>query len=478
MTTPTIPTPPAAPRPGRLLRAWRAVAESLAGSDQDFTEGSLERGIVLLAVPMVLEMTLESVFAVCDVFFVSRLGPAAVATVGLTEAVVTLVFGVAIGLSMATTAMVARRIGEKDRDGAACAAVQAILLGLGVSVVFGAMGVIAAPHILGLMVADAEVVRVGSSYTAVLLGGTVTIVLLFLINAVFRGAGDAAIAMRVLWLANAVNLVLDPCLIFGLGPFPELGVTGAAVATTIGRGTGVVFQLVLLARGRGRVALRRSDLRLDLGVMARLVRVSLGGIFQFLIATASWLGLVRILAVFGSAALAGYTIAIRVVIFSILPSWGLSNAAATLVGQNLGAGKPDRATRAVWLTALYNVGFLGLVAVVFLLWAHPIVRLFTADPVVVRVGADCLRTISYGYVFYAFGMVIVQAFNGAGDTWTPTVINLCCYWLFQIPLAWALARPLGLGAHGVFLAIAIAESLIAVVGLAVFRLGRWKTRTV
>jgi putative MATE family efflux protein len=478
MTTPTIPTPPAAPRPGRLLRAWRAVAESLAGSDQDFTEGSLERGIVLLAVPMVLEMTLESVFAVCDVFFVSRLGPAAVATVGLTEAVVTLVFGVAIGLSMATTAMVARRIGEKDRDGAACAAVQAILLGLGVSVVFGAMGVIAAPHILGLMGADAEVVRVGSSYTAVLLGGTVTIVLLFLINAVFRGAGDAAIAMRVLWLANAVNLVLDPCLIFGLGPFPELGVTGAAVATTIGRGTGVVFQLVLLARGRGRVALRRSDLRLDLGVMARLVRVSLGGIFQFLIATASWLGLVRILAVFGSAALAGYTIAIRVVIFSILPSWGLSNAAATLVGQNLGAGKPDRATRAVWLTALYNVGFLGLVAVVFLLWAHPIVRLFTADPVVVRVGADCLRTISYGYVFYAFGMVIVQAFNGAGDTWTPTVINLCCYWLFQIPLAWALARPLGLGAHGVFLAIAIAESLIAVVGLAVFRLGRWKTRTV
>jgi putative MATE family efflux protein len=401
-----------------------------------------------------------------------------VATVGLTEAVVTLVFGVAIGLSMATTAMVARRIGEKDRDGAACAAVQAILLGLGVSVVFGAMGVIAAPHILGLMGADAEVVRVGSSYTAVLLGGTVTIVLLFLINAVFRGAGDAAIAMRVLWLANAVNLVLDPCLIFGLGPFPELGVTGAAVATTIGRGTGVVFQLVLLARGRGRVALRRSDLRLDLGVMARLVRVSLGGIFQFLIATASWLGLVRILAVFGSAALAGYTIAIRVVIFSILPSWGLSNAAATLVGQNLGAGKPDRATRAVWLTALYNVGFLGLVAVVFLLWAHPIVRLFTADPVVVRVGADCLRTISYGYVFYAFGMVIVQAFNGAGDTWTPTVINLCCYWLFQIPLAWALARPLGLGAHGVFLAIAIAESLIAVVGLAVFRLGRWKTRTV
>jgi putative MATE family efflux protein len=478
MTTPTIPTPPAAPRPGRLLRAWRAVAESLAGSDQDFTEGSLERGIVLLAVPMVLEMTLESVFAVCDVFFVSRLGPAAVATVGLTEAVVTLVFGVAIGLSMATTAMVARRIGEKDRDGAACAAVQAILLGIAVSVAFGAVGMIAAPRILGLMGADAEVVRVGSSYTAVLLGGTVTIVLLFLINAVFRGAGDAAIAMRVLWLANAVNLVLDPCLIFGLGPFPELGVTGAAVATTIGRGTGVVFQLVLLARGRGRVALRRSDLRLDLGVMARLVRVSLGGIFQFLIATASWLGLVRILAVFGSAALAGYTIAIRVIIFSILPSWGLSNAAATLVGQNLGAGKPDRATRAVWLTALYNVRFLGLVAVVFLLWAHPIVRLFTADPVVVRVGADCLRTISYGYVFYAFGMVIVQAFNGAGDTWTPTVINLCCYWLFQIPLAWALARPLGLGAHGVFLAIAIAESLIAVVGLAVFRLGRWKTRTV
>jgi putative MATE family efflux protein len=311
-----------------------------------------------------------------------------------------------------------------------------------------------------------------------MLGGNATILLLFLINGIFRGAGDAAIAMRALWLANLVNIVLDPCLIFGLGPFPELGATGGAVATNVGRGAGVVYQFYRLAQGSGRLSISRRHLRLDFDVMLRLLRLSLGGIGQFLIATASWLGLVRILTPFGSAALAGYTIALRIIVVAILPSWGMSNAAATLVGQNLGAGKPERAERSVWRTGFYNMVFLAGVAVVFIALAEPLIRLFSQDPEVVRIGADCLRLISYGYVFYAYGMVMVQAFNGAGDTATPTYINIACYWLFQIPLAWALARSLGLGPRGVFLAITISESLIAVVGMLAFRRGSWKTRTV
>ena len=448
------------------------------GAEEDYTEGSLERAITLLAVPMVLEMAMESVFGALDVFWVSSLGADAVAAVGVTEALLTILFAIALGLSMSSTAMVARRIGEKDADGAATAAVQSIALGLLVALVTGVPGALLAPRLLEWMGASAGVVEVGWGYTAWMLGGNATILLLFLINGIFRGAGDAAIAMRALWLANLVNIVLDPCLIFGLGPFPAMGATGGAVATNIGRGAGVAYQFYRLAQGSGRLQIARRHLRLDLEVMLRLLRLSLGGIGQFLIATASWLGLVRILTPFGSAALAGYTIALRIIVVAILPSWGLSNAAATLVGQNLGAGKPERAERSVWRTGFYNMVFLAGVAVAFIALAEPLIGIFSEDAEVVRIGADCLRLISYGYVFYAYGMVMVQAFNGAGDTATPTYINLCCYWLLQIPLAWALARTLGLGPRGVFLAITVSESLIAVVGMLAFRRGTWKTRTV
>jgi putative MATE family efflux protein len=427
---------------------------------------------------MVLEMVMESVFAVADVFWVSRLGIDAVAAVGLTEAMVTLIYAVAVGLSMATTAMVARRIGEKDRDGASVAAVQALVLGLGASMLFSLVGVTTSSHLLRLMGGSPELVAHGSGYTAWLFGGSATIMLLFLINAVFRGAGDAATAMRALWLANGINLVLDPCLIFGVGPFPELGLTGAAIATTIGRGTGVAYQLwILTSRGR-RLRVERRHVRLDGQVIVRLMRVSVGGILQFLIGTSSWVALVRIVGSFGSAAVAGYTIAIRVVVFTILPSWGLCNAAATLVGQNLGAGQPDRAETSVWRAGRYNMLFLVGVALVFIAFAERIVGLFSSDPAVLAYGADCLRLISYGYGFYAYGMVMVQAFNGAGDTRTPSIINFFCYWLFQIPLAYALAHLFGLEARGVFLAITVAESVIAVVGVLVFRRGAWRTREI
>jgi putative MATE family efflux protein len=379
---------------------------------------------------------------------------------------------------MGAAATVARRIGEHDPERAARTAVQAIVLGVSVAVPIGVVGVLLAPRLLAALGASPSVLATGSRFTAVMLGGNIVIVLLFLINAVFRGAGDAAVAMRVLWLANAVNLILDPCLIFGLGPFPELGVTGAAVATTTGRGLGVLAQLYLLFRGHARLRIRREYLRLMSDVMWRLLRVSVSGVFQALVGTASWIGLVRILSAFGSAALAGYTIGLRIIIFALLPSWGLSNAAATMVGQNLGAKKPDRAEKAVYIAGFYNVVFLGAVGLGFVLLAGPLVRLFTSDPLVVSFAVDCLRIISSGFLFYAWGMVIVQSFNGAGDTWTPTVINLGCFWLLEIPLAWVLAQRAGLGPRGVFVAITIAFSTLAVVGVLVFRRGTWKEKKV
>ena len=457
---------------------WTSLAEAIRGSPQDYTSGSLNRAIFLLAVPMVLEMVLESLFAVVDVFWVGRLGANAVATVGLTESMLSLVFAVAMGLSLSTTAMVARRIGEKDSTGAAVAAVQAIALGLMVSIVIGAPCLVLAPRLLRWMGSSSEIVAVGSGYTRICLGGSGVVLMLFLNNAIFRGAGDAAIAMRLLWVSNIINLFLDPCLIFGLGPFPRLGVTGAAWATLTGRSIGVAYQFYRLLRGTERIRIFANQIRLHQDVLWRLLRVSLTGILQFAIAHTSWIGLVRIVSIFGAAALAGYTIAIRVVIFAILPSWGLSNAAATLVGQNLGAKQPERAEAAVWRTGLYNMLFLGSLGVFFVLFAEPVIRLFTHDPAVLPLGVSCLRIVSYGNIGYAYAMVMLQAFNGAGDTVTPTIVNFFGFWLLEIPLAYWLAIPLKLRSNGAFYAIVIAEASIALASAILFRRGRWKSQRI
>lgn len=469
--------PAAAGRPPSR-RGLTVVREALAGTAQDLTSIPLGRAVVLLAVPMVLETTMESLFAICDVFFVSRLGVEAVATVGLTEAVMTLFFAVATGVATATTAVVARRIGERRPDEAASTTVQGIALGLAVALLVGLPGALAAPRVLRLMGGSPQLVATGSPFTAIVLGASGVVMLLFLINAAFRGAGDAATAMRTLWLANAVNLVLDPCLIFGLGPFPRLGVTGAAIATTIGRGVGVLYQLRRLFGARGRLRVRVRHLRLRPDVILRLARLSSGGVLQFLIATSSWIVLVRLVGGYGSAAVAGYTIAMRIVIFALLPAWGVANAAATLMGQNLGADRPARAERAVWTAGRYNTAFLLAVGATFVAGAGPLVRVFSADPAVVAYGSEALRIISYGFGFYALGMVVVQALNGAGDTFTPSLINVLCYWLFQIPLAYVLADVVGLAARGVFIAVPVAESLMTVLAVMAFRRGRWRTRTV
>ena len=464
--------------PGRIADGWKTVREAMRGTRHDYTEGPIGRAIVLLAIPMVLEVALESVLAVVNVFWVGRLGADAVATVGITESMLALVYAVAIGLSMGAAATVARRIGEKDPERAASAAVQSIGLGVAVAVPIGVAGAFLAPRLLTAMGAAPSVIATGSTFTTIMLGANVVILLLFLINAIFRGAGDASMAMRSLWLANIVNLALDPCLIFGLGPFPRLGVTGAAVATCIGRGSGVLYQIWTLKQGRGRIVIARRHLALDPAAMMRLLRVSANGIVQVAIGTASWIGLVRILSGFGSAVLAGYTIGIRIVVFAIFPSWGMSNAAATMVGQNLGARKPDRAERAVWIAGFYNMLFLTSVGIGFVLFTRPLISLFTADPEVRKFGVDCLRFVSYGFPFYAFGMCFTQAFNGAGDTATPTRINLFCFWLWEIPLAWVLSHQLGLGPRGAFVAITIAFSTLAVVSGTLFRRGRWKEKKI
>jgi putative MATE family efflux protein len=470
-TSPTAPTVPAA------SGFWAIVREAIRGSQLDFTKVSVGRAVILLAIPMVLEMSMESLFAVVDIFWVSRLGSNAVATVGLTESMLSLIYAVAMGLSAASTALVARRFGEQNREEAAKTAVQAIAVSAALAGVIGVVGAAFAPALLVAMGATPETVSIGSGYTAIMLGGNVTIVLLFVGNAVFRGAGDAAAAMRTLWLANLLNIALGPCFIFGLGPFPELGVTGAAVATNIGRGIGVAYQLISLARGR-RLVIERRHLRFDVERMIGLLRLASTAAFQTLIETASWVGLIRILARFGSSALAGYTIAIRVAIFALLPSWGMANAAAALVGQNLGAGQPDRAERSVWIAGLYNFLFLGTIGVLFAVWPEPIVRWFTSEPDVVPYAVDCLRIVSLGFVFFAYGMVMIQSFNGAGDTVTPTFINFVCFWMIKIPLAYVLAIMTGMGPHGVFIAVTIAYATQTVAALVLFRRGKWKAKVI
>ncbi|PYS81995.1 MAG: MATE family efflux transporter [Acidobacteria bacterium] len=477
---------PAAPEAADAPGLFAAVRQAVRGTraSYDYTSGSVGRAILLLSVPMVLEMLMESVFVVCDVFYVSHItrdAKEAVATVGFTESLMTLVYTLAIGLSIGTMATVARRTGERDREGAARTAAQTIALGLVVSVVVGIIGATFAPRLLALMGADAGVIEKGSSFTRVMLGCNASVVMLILINAILRGSGDAAVAMRVLWLANAINILLGPCLIFGLGPFPELGVTGAAIATSIGRGTGALYAFSRLLRAGGRVHLTRQHAHIEPAIMLRLVRLSGAGTFQVFIGMASWVGLTRINAGFGSEAVAGNTIGLRVIMFALLPSWGMSNAAATLVGQSLGAGKPERAERAVWRAGFYNMCFLGVVGLVFIVFAGPIVRVFTqaaAGPAVEHYGVACLRTIACGFLFYAYGMVLTQSFNGAGDTRTPTVINLFVFWLWEIPLAYVLAIVLGMGPQGIFLAVTVAFSTLAVVSALVFRRGRWKTRVV
>jgi putative MATE family efflux protein len=457
---------------------WSSIREALRGSHQDYTAGNLNRAIILLAIPMVLEMVLESLFAVVDVFWVGKLGADAVATVGLTESLLSLVFAVGLGLSLSTTAMVARRIGEKDPKAAAVAGVQAIALGIGVSLLVGIPCFIFAPNLLHLMGASPRIVQTGAGYARIALGGSGAILLLFLNNAIFRGAGDAAIAMRLLWVSNIINLILDPIFIFGVGHFHGLGVTGAALATFTGRSIGVLYQFYRLLRGSERLRILREQIRLDFAVLFRLVRVSLTGILQFAIAHTSWIGLVRIVSVFGSAALAGYTIAIRILIFVILPSWGLSNAAATLVGQNLGAKQPERAAKSVWRTGLYNMIFLGVVGVFFILFAEPVIRLFTHDPEVIPLAVSALRIFSYGNIGYAYAMVMLQAFNGAGDTVTPTIVNFFAFWMLEIPLAYFLALHTRMQAHGVYWSVVVAEAAMAAISIILFKRGYWKRQKI
>ena len=461
-------------KPNPIKKFFRYFIIAVTGRETEFTSGSIRKAIFMLSIPMILEMMMESVFAVVDIAYVSQVSVNAVATIGLTESVITLVYAIAIGLSMAATAVVARRVGEKNIKGAREAAMQAILLGVFVAAGIGVIGFLYSKEILALMGGEPDLIEEGYGYTKLLIGGNITIVLLFLINAIFRGAGDASMAMWTLVLSNTLNIILDPIFIFGLGPVPEFGVMGAAIATNIGRGTAVIFQLLILFYGWGRIKLGLQDIVLRLKVMFNLIRVSLGGIAQFLIGTSSWVFLMRIMSEFGSEVLAGYTIAIRVMMFTFMPAWGMSNAAATLVGQNLGASQPERAEKSVWLTGRYNAIFMLLVSVVYLVFAPEIISLFNTTTSVVENGALCLQVVAAGYLFYAYGMVISQAFNGAGDTRTPTKINFVAFWIFQLPFAYLASFTVGWGALGVFLAITLAEVLLSVIAIVWFRKGYWK----
>jgi len=458
----------------RIKRGLRFFWGAVRGVEKEVTTGSINRALLVLSIPMILEMVMESLFSIIDILFVSRIGVEAVATVGLTESVITIVYSISIGMSLGATAMVARRVGEKNPEEAAVASVQAIGIGVLVSVLIGMVGVVYADRILELMGGSEEVIREGAIYTRIAMGSNVVIMLLFLLNGIFRGAGDASLAMQSLWLANGINIILDPILIFGIGPFPELGLKGAAIATATGRGVGVLFQFWLLVRGSSVVRLTFEHLRVRWDIIRRLVKVSANGAFQFLISSASWIFLMRIIALFGDEAVAGYVIAIRLIIFTILPSWGLSNAAATLVGQNLGAGHPERAERSVWRAGLINTIFLMSVSVIYIIFAPQIIQIFDDTPAVVEAGVVTLRIICLGYIFFGYGMVLSQAFNGAGDTRTPMLINIVCFWLLEIPLGYFLAVTLEMGLAGVCWAIAIAETMLAIMAAILFKRGKWK----
>jgi putative MATE family efflux protein len=454
------------------------LIEAVSGTEQDFTEGSLRRAIILLSIPAVLEMVMESVFVIADIYFVSKLGAEAVATVGLTESMMTIIYAISFGLATATTSLVSRRIGQKEPEAASRVAVQAIITGSVVALLIGLPGAIFSDNLLSLMGASGTIVNDMSGYTRIMLAGNIVIMLLFIINAVFRSAGDAAVAMRVLWLGNIINLILDPCLIFGLGPFPKMGVTGAAVATTTGRGVAVLYQFYLLFLGKNRIRLSADSFGVDFKVIGKLLKISLGSIGQNLIVTSSWIFLVRIISVFGSVVVAGYTIAIRIISFTLLPSWGISNAASTLVGQNLGAEKPDRAEKSVLLTGWVNMILLGVIGAILVIYPATFIGIFIHDPLVLKSGVECLRIVSLGFIAYGFGMVLVNSFNGAGDTSTPLKINLLAYWIIEIPLAWLLAIKSGMKEEGVFISIVISESIMTLIAWLVFRKGKWKLKKV
>jgi putative MATE family efflux protein len=459
----------------RIKTFFSLFKQALSSKEQDYTQGSIRRAVFLLAVPMILEMCMESVFAVVDIFFVGRLGKnEAVSTVVLTESVLTIVYSVAIGLSMAATALVARRIGEKNPEAASKAGTQSLIVALVITAIVSAAGLIFAPDILKLMGASRETVLIGTNYTRIVYGGSVVIMLLFLINGIFRGAGDASMAMRSLWIANICNIILCPVLIYGVGPIPAFGITGAAMATTIGRGIGVLYQLYHLFSNKRVIKVRRQDFVPDWPIIKSISNIAWTGTAQFLIASASWMVLARIMAEFGDTAVAGYGVAIRLIMFFLLPAWGMSNAAATLVGQNLGAQQPERAEQSVWRTAKYNTIFMIFVTLVFLLFAQPIVAFMNKDVSVESYAVMALRIVSLGYIFFGVGMVVTNAFNGAGDTKTPTLINIFGFWLFQVPLAFLLALVFKLGPKGVFIAIVLAETGITIAGIIIFKKGKWK----
>ncbi|HTN05394.1 MATE family efflux transporter [Agriterribacter sp.] len=455
--------------------AWTLLKEAVSGKEQDYTSGSTRKAVILLAIPMMLEMSMESVFAVVDIFFVSHLGKHATSTVGLTESVITIVYSLAMGISMAASAMVARRIGEKNKPEAARAAGQSIILSIATTVVISALGVVFAADILRMMGAERAAITEGTTYTRIIMGGSMVIMLLFLINGIFRGAGNPMIAMKSLWLANICNIILCPLLIRGWGPVPAFGLTGAALATTIGRGVGVVYQLYHLFNGKGVIQISLHHFKPVWSILKSLANIAWPGSLQFLIGSGSWIVLAGIVAHTGhSEASAGYQIALRVVMFFILPAWGMSNAAATLVGQNLGAGLPGRAQEAVVKTVKYNALFMGIVSCIFLLFAEWVASFFTAEPDVKAYAVLAMRIISAGYIFYGIGMVISNAFNGAGDTRTPTWVNLFGFWFFQIPIAWLMANTFSWGPAGVFTAIPVAETAITIVSFLIFRKGKWK----
>lgn len=462
-----------------MKQLLRDIWDAIRGYEHDYTQIKLSKAILLLSIPMVLEMLMESIFAIIDMFYVSRLGDEAIAVVGLTESLMTLIYAIAVGLAMATTGIVARRIGEKHDRAASMAASQAILLGILISVLIAVPGVIFARQILGLMHAESKVIQMGSGFTGLMLGGNVVIMLLFINNAILRSAGAPALSMRVLLIANSINLILDPCFIFGLGPFPEFGVTGAAVATNIGRGIGVLYQFYLLFNRKSRIEIFLQDFKLRLKIIWKVIYLSGGGIFQHLIATSSWIVLYRILAEYKSEVISGYTIAIRILVFFLLPAWGISNAAATLVGQNLGAMNPQRAENAVWRTSIVSSVYMLLAMVVFLLFPGFLINIFSEEGnQSYQVAVTCLKIMGMGMVFYGFEMIIAQSFNGAGDTYTPTALNFIGFWIIQIPLAIYLARELDMREIGVFYAILISEAVLAVLSVIIFKIGKWKTRKI